>query len=185
MALKSFTQEQEPALTLQDLIPGGKNFDKYRANLPKAIRWWGDKLIYTKGNEIIQVSLSGKKDEKVLLSLDSLNLKFKKWNKEIISISDIMLNTDPDIISVKVKKEAEDSSTSILYYSLGKDIFISGAELKYPDSGDIENLDYSPQGNKLDYTVGANLNIVATSLNGQKDDSEIIKIKSEKEGISL
>lgn len=185
MALKSFTQEQEPALTLQDLIPGGKNFDKYRANLPKAIRWWGDKLIYTKGNEIIQVSLSGKKDEKVLLSLDSLNLKFKKWNKEITSISDIMLNTGSDIISVKVKKEAEDSSTSILYYSLSKDIFISGAELKYPDSGDIENLDYSPQGNKLAYTVGANLNIVATSLNGQKNASEIIKIKSEKEGISF
>lgn len=68
--MKSYSQEIP--LTLEDLIPGGKTFNKYRAEMPRQIDWWQDKLTYVKGDSIM-IAPSGEKDKpQVLLSLSDL-----------------------------------------------------------------------------------------------------------------
>lgn len=64
---------QTPSLTLEDLIPGGKTFNKYRAEMPRQLAWYGDNLTCVKGDSIITIPNAEKQKSRVFLTLTDLN----------------------------------------------------------------------------------------------------------------
>ncbi|MDU1891069.1 MAG: S9 family peptidase [Dysgonomonas sp.] len=71
LPMKSFCQDVP--LSLEDLIPGGKTFSKYRAEMPRQLAWYGEKLTYTKGDSILTIPLTEKQKSEVLFSLNDIN----------------------------------------------------------------------------------------------------------------
>nr|WP_242052447.1 MULTISPECIES: S9 family peptidase [Dysgonomonas] len=69
--MKSYSQEIP--LTLEDLTPGGKTFSKYRAEMPRQLGWYGDKLTYIKGDSVMIAPNTDKEKPQVLLSLQDIN----------------------------------------------------------------------------------------------------------------
>lgn len=62
------------SLTLDDLIPGGKTYNKYRVNIPPVLGWMGDEFIYLKKDTLWAFASSEKnKVAKEYLSLDKVN----------------------------------------------------------------------------------------------------------------
>ncbi len=71
LPMKSYSQEIP--LTLEDLTPGGKTFSKYRAEMPRQLGWYGDKLTYIKGDSVMIAPNTDKEKPQVLLSLQDIN----------------------------------------------------------------------------------------------------------------
>lgn len=71
LPMKSYSQDMP--LTLEDLIPGGKTYNKYRAEMPRRLAWYGDKLTYVKGDTIYVAPLTDSEKPKVLLTLNDIN----------------------------------------------------------------------------------------------------------------
>lgn len=64
---------QNKPLTLDDLIPGGKNYYRYVPKNINQLQWLGDEYIYQKGDSLWAVAPSKPDRQRVLLSLDQLN----------------------------------------------------------------------------------------------------------------
>ncbi|WP_255491189.1 S9 family peptidase [Dysgonomonas sp. 520] len=165
-------------LTLHELIPGGNNYKKFRPQLPENILWWGDKAIYIQNDTILQIPLSEKETETVLFTLDDLNKKFGKADQKAEKITDIYFPANgSNIISFKPIPTEGDENISRLYYDLEKDEFVSSYELFY--LRDAANLDFSPWGDKLAYTIDNKLYI---SIAGNKETHNPVCIQSEEKG---
>jgi len=74
-------QKNTSPLTLEDLIPGGKNYNKYRVSFPRQIQWWGDIPVYVKGDSVMTVPTNDKETPKTLLDRETLNTKFEDKDK--------------------------------------------------------------------------------------------------------
>lgn len=66
-----FAQEKE--LTLQDLIPGGKNYMRFVPKNIAQLQWNGDNYIYAKGDSLMMVNPSKPKVSMVALTRSELN----------------------------------------------------------------------------------------------------------------
>ncbi len=71
LPMKSYSQDI--SLTLEDLIPGGKTYYKYRAEMPRQLVWYGENLIYAKGDSLMIAPYTDKEKPKVLLTLADIN----------------------------------------------------------------------------------------------------------------
>ncbi|WP_242034343.1 S9 family peptidase [Dysgonomonas sp. BGC7] len=69
--MKSYSQDIP--LTLEDLIPGGKTYYKYRAEMPRQLTWYGENLVYAKGDSLMIAPYTDKEKPKVLLTLADIN----------------------------------------------------------------------------------------------------------------
>ena len=67
-----FSFSQEKALTLQDLISGGSNSQRFAVQQIRQLQWCGDKYIYLKGDSLI-FSLPNSKVEQVAFTIEQLN----------------------------------------------------------------------------------------------------------------
>lgn len=67
------SHSQEVPLTLEDLTPGGKTFSKYRAEMPRQLGWYGDKLTYIKGDSVMIAPNTDEEKPQLLLSLQDIN----------------------------------------------------------------------------------------------------------------
>ncbi|MDR1335887.1 MAG: S9 family peptidase [Tannerella sp.] len=63
---------QEKSLTLQDLIPGGRNQFRFVPRNLKQLQWCGEQYIYVKGDSLL-AALPADKSEQVALTLEQLN----------------------------------------------------------------------------------------------------------------
>ncbi|MDR1102202.1 MAG: S9 family peptidase [Tannerella sp.] len=63
---------QEKTLTLQDLIPGGRNQFRFVPRNLKQLQWCGEQYIYVKGDSLL-AALPADKSEQVALTLEQLN----------------------------------------------------------------------------------------------------------------
>lgn len=45
-------ENKSETLSLEDLIPGGLSFSKYKVQFPQQMQWWGDVLVYLEENEV-------------------------------------------------------------------------------------------------------------------------------------
>lgn len=169
MTLASFSQTNEPMLSLHDLIPGGKTFNKYRANMPQNIRWWGDKLIYTKGDSIIQIPVNEKGKESVVLSKESINTDLRTINiPDIKNINRLSFDyPESEIISFYI------DNTLFLY-----DFKNKKKELSISIPKNAENIDFSTVGRTIAYTINNNLYVKT------KDDMEIAISDEENKAIT-
>lgn len=73
LTLASMAQDNQPLLTLHDLIPGGNSFAKYRVPFPKQPQFWGDKPIYTKGDTIWTFPTKKADESRVVVILKDIN----------------------------------------------------------------------------------------------------------------
>lgn len=74
---------QDVPLTLEDLIPGGKTYSKYRAEMPRQLSWYGDKLAYTRGDSVIIAPFSEKEKQQALFTLKDINANIKPDGDEL------------------------------------------------------------------------------------------------------
>ncbi|MDR0844019.1 MAG: S9 family peptidase [Tannerella sp.] len=65
---------QEKSLTLQDVIPGGKNNFRFSLQSLRQLQWCGDKYVYVKGDSLL-AALPTDKTEQVAFTLEQLNGK--------------------------------------------------------------------------------------------------------------
>lgn len=73
---------QDIPLSLEDLIPGGKTFYKYRAEMPRQMAWHGDKLTCVKGDSIMIAPLTDKQTPELLTTRQSINEGLKLAEKD-------------------------------------------------------------------------------------------------------
>ncbi|MDR3058075.1 MAG: S9 family peptidase, partial [Prevotella sp.] len=71
LPMKSYSQDL--SLSLEDLIPGGKTYNKYRAEMPRRISWYGDKLIYVKGDSVMVAPNTDSETPQTLLTLKEID----------------------------------------------------------------------------------------------------------------
>lgn len=148
-SMSLFSQENHP-LSLNDLIPGGETFSKYRPKLPQSLSFYGDKIIYTKGDSLFTVSEKRQKDV-VLLSLKALNEGFGK--KKFKSLPKISFPYEGNSIA-----RIENDSEIVLYDIVSKKQITL---FKLPE--DAESTDFSPEAQTFAYTKKNNLYILKKS----------------------
>lgn len=86
LPMKSTSQN---SLTLEDLIPGGKTYYKYRADMPPILGWMGDKFVFLKKDSLRIFASSEKNNVSTeYLSLDKVNKALARagYNKEMKSL---------------------------------------------------------------------------------------------------
>lgn len=69
----SMAQDASIPLTLEDLIPGGNSYAKYRISYPQQLQWWGDTPVYVKGDSIMSVAKSEKETDILLIDKKTIN----------------------------------------------------------------------------------------------------------------
>jgi dipeptidyl aminopeptidase/acylaminoacyl peptidase len=74
---------QEKILTLEDLVPGGRNYNNFRPENIRQLQWCGDNYIYTKGDSLISVSPDSETDSLIITLKDINAILFSKELPEI------------------------------------------------------------------------------------------------------
>lgn len=147
LPMKSFSQNIP--LTLEDLMPGGKTDNKYRAEMPRNLAWYGDKLTYVKGDTIFTAPMSEKDKSEILLTLNDINsglgLKNQDLPKSLNRIQK-MSSTSNNLLVVADK--------IYMYDYLTKEIKASFNMLP-----EMNNHDFSEESKMLAYTKNNNLYI--------------------------
>lgn len=146
--MKSYSQDVP--LTLEDLIPGGKTFSKYRAEMPRQIAWYGDNLTYVRGDTVYSLSFTDVKNPEKLLTLNDINtgMGLEEW-QHIKSMGRI--------------RTVSPSSDYLMVYG-GEKIYLYDYKTKniaatYNYTSEMGSLDLSQDVRMLAYTTGNNLYI--------------------------
>lgn len=150
-------QTKTPALTLEDLVPGGETAYNYRPENLYGLQWRGDMCIKPGIDELVQVNpVNGK--EETLLTLEEFNKEAQaKGGKGISSFYGVEFPfEDANVMRVA-------TPGYIYYYNFEK----KGIEAKIEIDKEAQNLTFSPEtyGN-MSFTKGSNLYIVGP--NGTK-----------------
>lgn len=147
VSMSAHTQNVE--FTLHDLIPGGKTYDKYQPQMPKKLQWYGDKLLYIKGDSVINFPLH--KDEKsiVFITKQDINTILKSLNKPPINrLNEVSFPiTDQPLILIR-------TTDSVVLYNFEKNNY---DEIEIPNNA--QNIDFSSVNNAVAYTIEHKLNI--------------------------
>ena len=144
--MKSYSQDIP--LTLEDLIPGGKTFHNYRAEMPRQLVWHGEKLTYTKGDTIMIAPFTEKQKPQSLLTLAEINARLK-------------LSGDQTLKSLAHVRFASSESNELLI-SAGDNIYLYNypektTYAKFSSSDKMDNHDLSAKSRMLAYTKDNNL----------------------------
>lgn len=123
----SMAQDTTIQLSLEDLIPGGNSYAKYRVSFPQRLQWWGDIPTYTKGDSIMSVAKSEKETDNLIIDKKAINSGLeangKKAAKSLLSVS--FPYADEKIIMFNNGEETYlynfDSNKVIAVYNLSKD----------------------------------------------------------------
>ncbi|WP_106831878.1 S9 family peptidase [Parabacteroides pacaensis] len=70
-------QAQENQLTLDDLIPGGRTYNRFVPRTVKQLQWCVNHYIYVKGDSLMAGIPGKKKNESLLMNLESINSLLK------------------------------------------------------------------------------------------------------------
>lgn len=146
----SMAQDTSIPLSLEDLIPGGKSYTKYRISLPQKLQWWGDIPIFIKGDSIMIVGKSEKENNNLLIDIKTINSGLTENNKKPIK----SLNS----VSFPYPKEKiillNNNYESFLY-----DIETRKVITTYNFPKEVTNQDFSPANRAFAYTKDNNLYI--------------------------
>ena len=143
MKLKS----QNTTLTLEDLTPGGKTYNKYRISFPRQLSWLGDKLAYTKGDSILLAPLNDKqKDGELYLNLAQLNSALSKSGYDEIK-------TMTRVAPVPNNNQLFVYSDKICVYDIEKKAIVGA----YNYSKELANPDFADNTLSVAYTIDNNL----------------------------
>ena len=148
LPMKSYSQEIP--LTLEDLTPGGKTFSKYRAEMPRQLGWYGDKLTYKKGDSVMVAPNTDKEKIQVLFSLQDIN-------------AGMALSKDESLKSLNTIQFISPESNDILIATPDKiylyDFVAKKTMATFQSLDKMENHDWSEKSRMLAYTKDNNLYI--------------------------
>lgn len=141
--VQSLKSQNQVDLTLEDLIPGGKTYQKFVPKSPHKLSWLGDQLIYQKGDTIFKVSSEGA--EEAYLTKDIVN----KWigSSKITNINNVYASASGNIIAYAPNEE-------IIIDPIKGEI-VTAFETK----AEMKNKEYSPSQDLLAFTIDNNLYI--------------------------
>lgn len=146
LPMKSYSQDLP--LSLEDLIPGGKTYNKYRAEMPRRISWYGDKLIYVKGDSVMVAPNTDSETPQTLLTLKEIN-------------SNINLPDAERPRSLNYVQFVSPESDKLMIVSPEKIYLYDMAEKKitgsFSSSEKMDNHDLSAKSANLAYTMDNNL----------------------------
>lgn len=148
------TQNNSTLLSLDDLIPGGKNYSKYRVSYPKQMQWWGDIPIYIKGDSVLSIPLTDKEQSGVIIEKTTIN--------SILGGEDKIKNLG--ILSFPYPNQ------KIILINYGEGLKLFDFQKKdlianYRITGKASNHDFSKESRNLAYTRENNLYIMDSSGN--------------------
>jgi len=144
--MKSFSQNTP--LTLEDLIPGGKNYYQYRAEMPRQLVWFGDNLTYVKGDTVYTVSFTDTKNAKTLLTLNDIN-------------AGLGVEEDQQVKSMGRVRTVSAGSDNLMVYGSNK-IYLYNYKTKknvavFSNTAEMAEIDLSEESKMLAYTKDNNL----------------------------
>lgn len=141
------SQDNQQQLSLEDLIPGGKSFSKYRPKTLPQLQWCDNKLIYTNGDNVISISTDGKKTEEILFSKDEINNLIPD-NKEKLKFLGYISIPDPNKAQVLIN-----SDKKFILYDFSNHKIVESFSI----DNNSENIDFSSNASLLAYTQNNNL----------------------------
>lgn len=147
----SMAQNTTSPLTLEDLIPGGKNYSKYRVAFPRQARWWGDTPVYVKGDSVLTMPLSEKQSSALLLDRESLNGGIE-GSEKIRNMGNVSFPYP------KEKVMMIDDGNKMLIYNFETKTQIASYDIK-----GCSNTDFSERSKRLAYTKDNNLFVLDDS----------------------
>lgn len=144
------SNSQNSSLTLEDLIPGGKSYYKYRAEMPRQLTWFGEDLTYVKGDTVYSVSFTDTKNPKTFFTLGDINTGME-------------LGADQQLKSMGRVRTISASSGNLMIYGSDKIYLYDYKEKKinasFSFTAKMEGLDLSEDAKMLAYTKENNLYI--------------------------
>jgi dipeptidyl-peptidase-4 len=139
---------QDIPLSLEDLIPGGKTYGKYRAEMPHRMSWQGDKLTYIKGDSVMIAPDTDSESAQTLLTLEEINNSMQPGDMESLKSLNYVRFVSPRSGHMMVAAPEK----IYLYDFVNKKM--TGA---FNSSQKMDNHDLSDKSNNLAYTIENNL----------------------------
>ena len=148
LPMKSYSQNTP--LSLEDLIPGGKTYSKYRAEMPRQTSWLGDNFTFVRGDTIYIAPSSDKQKEQPLLTLKDIN-------------AGLNLSEDESLKSMGRVSSITAGCNDLMIYFPSKiylyDYINKKATATFSYSREMTNFDISDKSRSLTYTKDNNLYI--------------------------
>ncbi len=140
---------QEKTLTLEELLPGGKNYANFIPKLPLQTRWYGDQLAMSNRDTLYLVNPEAKSKKTVLITNEELR-KFLFDDKANINQISFLKIGDVEIASLILRDQKE--SKQVLFDVKKKQI------LKFiRQEKDWENIDFCAENQRIAFTIDNNL----------------------------
>lgn len=151
-AILSMAQKNNITLTLEDLIPGGYSYHKYRVSFPQQVQWWGDIPISIKGDSIVTIPISEKHSPEFIIDKKMINSGLED-NEKIKTWGDIEFPyPEKTIISLCGKNKLT------LY-----DFKLKETSAVYNIPENASNQDFSKESKSIAYTKANNLYLIDES----------------------
>ncbi len=164
LTVSNGTQAQQKAeFTLQDVIPGGKNYFKFVPKNMSGLKWWGDVCIRTEAKNIISIDVKNGK-EKTLVTLDEVNEALINGEKPynisygIRPLQSLMYASMPwhdrKVVTFIQDSDSKKSQKYMIWYDFAQKKIVNMFCLQGENP---TNLDFCKENGYMAYTVGNNL----------------------------
>lgn len=147
----SMAQKNASELTLEDLVPGGKTFSKYRVEYPRQVQWWNDVPLQTKGDSIVTIAFAGNALSEVFLNRKILNEGLEAAGKQKIGS---LANLKLPYRNKKIALLNSGDETYLFDFELNKIVL----SVHLPSG--IANNTFSKESNSFAYTKENNLYVM-------------------------
>ncbi len=150
-SFSAMAQNSMVPLSLEDLIPGGSTFSKYRVQFPSQLQWWNDKPLQVKGDSIITVPINEKEVSQVITTKEQINKGLSAEGKDPLKSFRFVSFPYSDQPVVMLTNA---SDTYLYNFKDGK---IEGT---YTFPKETSNFDFTKEGKAFAYTKDNNLYVI-------------------------
>lgn len=142
---------QDIPLSLEDLVPGGKNFFRYRPEMPRSLAWHGEDLTFVKGDTMYKAPYSERGKALPYLNLTQIN-------------EDLQLVDNKEKLQNLAYVQWLDANSNNLLVRTHNKSYIYNIDTKakkaiFDVDRTMENFDFAPSYNYVTYTKENNLYI--------------------------
>lgn len=156
---------QEKQLTLHDLIPGGKTYNKFVPQNLKQLQWCGEVYLYAKGDTMLK-GLPGKKEEEIAFTREQLNQALTAAGLKTVGSMPVFATIYP-------------GEPLLMFNSKGHRIHYQYSENKivadYHLNDEWQNLTYCPANGQIAFTQGNNIQLLSPQNTTEAVTSETVE----------
>ncbi|WP_338373074.1 S9 family peptidase [Dysgonomonas capnocytophagoides] len=150
-SFSAMAQNSLVPLSLEDLIPGGSTFSKYRVQFPSQLQWWNDSPVQVKGDSIVSIPVIDKKAVRVITTKELINQSLTAEGKE--NLKSFRFVGFPY------------ANQSVVMLTNGSDTYLynfkeNKVEATYTFPKETSNFDFTKEGRAFAYTKDNNLYIL-------------------------